>query len=218
MIAYKAHQGAVWDIKFFTFSNFFASGSADSLAKMWTVSKFEPVRIFAHHEVDVVKVEFVPKYKSLVTASIDFTMVIWNIIKGQKMIVIESIKAPIRSLIVTKNCRYLLTGNEYGNLCIFDLNFKCINILNIKHSKDKAIWSIDFDQYFNFLAVGDESNIITIYNFKELCKEATINPSSVEREAPDKCIIHKVAASQHEESIVYGVRYTHKNIIVAVVN
>jgi WD40 repeat protein len=58
---------------------------------MWTISKFEPVRIFAHHEVDVIKVEFVPKYKSLVTASIDFTMVIWNIIKGQKMIVIETI-------------------------------------------------------------------------------------------------------------------------------
>lgn len=116
LFTYKAHQAAVWDIKFFAFSNFFASGSADSLAKMWTVSKFEPVRIFTYHDVDVVKVEFVPKYKSLVTASLDFTMVIWNIVKGQKMIVIESMKSPIRSLIVTKNCRYLLTGNEYGNL------------------------------------------------------------------------------------------------------
>ena len=70
---------------------------------MWTVSKLEPVRIFSHHIVDVIKVEFVPKYKSLVTASVDFTMVIWNIVKGQKMIVIESGKAPIRSLMVTKN-------------------------------------------------------------------------------------------------------------------
>ena len=214
---YRAHQAAVWDIKFFTYSNFFASGSADSLAKMWTVSKFEPVRIFAYHEVDVVKVEFVPKYKSLLTASIDFTMVIWNIVKGQKMIVIESIKAPIRSLIVTKNCRYLVTGNEYGNLCIFDLNFKCINILNIKHSNDKAIWSIDFDQYYKFLAVSDESNIITVYDFKELWKEATINPSSREREAPKHCIIHAVPASTNEDNIVYGLRYTHNNIIVGVI-
>ena len=173
MVVYQAHQSAVWDIKFFTFSNFFASGSADSLAKMWTISKFEPVRIFAFHTVDVVKVEFVPKYKSLVTASIDFTMVIWNIYKGQKMIVIGPEASPIRSLIVTKNCRYLLTGDEYGNLWVYDLNFKWIKILNIKHSKDKAIWSIDFDQYYNFLAVGDESNIITVYNFKEICKEAT---------------------------------------------
>ena len=135
---------------------------------MWTISKLEPVRIFCYHVVDVVKVEFVPKYKSLVTASVDFTMVIWNIIKGQKMIVIESGNSPIRSLIVTKSCRYLITGNENGNLCIFDLNFKCINILNIKHSDNKAIWSIDFDQFYNFLAIGDESNIITVYNFKEL--------------------------------------------------
>ena len=168
LILYKAHQFAVWDIKFFSFSNFFASGSADALAKMWTISKLEPVRIFCYHVVDVVKVEFVPKYKSLVTASVDFTMVIWNIIKGQKMIVIESGNSPIRSLIVTKSCRYLITGNENGNLCIFDLNFKCINILNIKHSDNKAIWSIDFDQFYNFLAIGDESNIITVYNFKEL--------------------------------------------------
>ena len=176
---YNAHQAAVWDIKFFTYSSFFASGSADGLAKMWTISKGEPVRIFAYHEVDVVKVEFVPKYKSLVTASLDFTMVIWNIIKGQRMIVIESIESPIRSLVVTKSCRYLITGNEYGNLCVFDLNFKCINILNIKHSDGKAIWSIDFDQYYHFLAVGDEDSI-TVYNFKELCKVATINPTGKE--------------------------------------
>ena len=51
---------------------------------------------------------------------------------------------------------------------MFDLNFKCIKILNIKHSDHKAIWSIDFDQFYNFLAVGDESNIITVYNFREL--------------------------------------------------
>jgi WD40 repeat protein len=214
---YKAHQAAVWDIKFFTFSNFFASGSADSLAKMWTVSKFEPVRIFAYHEVDVVKVEFVPKYKSLLTASIDFTMVIWNIVKGQKMIVIDSIKAPIRSLIVTKNWRYLVTGNEYGNLCIYDLNFKWINILNIKHSSERAIWNIDFDQYYKFLAVSDESNIITVYDFKELWKEATINPSSVERESPRHWIIHKIVASTSDENIVYGLRYTNCGIIVGVI-
>lgn len=217
MVVYQAHQAAVWDIKFFTFSNFFASGSADSLAKMWTISKFEPVRIFAHHSVDVVKVEFVPKYKSLVTASTDFTMVIWNIYKGVKMIAIGPESSPIRSLIVTKNWRYLLTGDEYGNLWVYDLNFKCIKILNIKHSKDKAIWSIDFDQYYNFLAVGDESNIITVYNFKEIWKEATINPSEVERDAPEKWIIHKVPVSKSEDSIVYGLRYTHNNIIVAVI-
>jgi len=69
---------------------------------MWTISKFEPVRIFAYHEADVIKVEFVSKYKSLVTASVDYKMVIWNIIKGERMIVIKSIQAPIRSLVVTK--------------------------------------------------------------------------------------------------------------------
>lgn len=217
LLVYKAHQFAVWDIKFFTFSNFFASGSADSLAKMWTVSKLEPVRIFAYHLVDVVKVEFVPKYKSLVTASVDFTMVIWNIIKGQKMLAIEPWTSPIRSLIVTKNWRYLITGNEYGNLYVFDLNFKCINILNIKHSKDKAIWSIDFDQFYNFLAVGDESNLITVYNFKELWKEATINPSNVERDPPDGWIIHKITVSEHADNKVFGIRYTQNNIIVSVI-
>lgn len=100
---YKAHEGPIWDLKFFTFTSFFASASADCLAKMWTISKFEPVRIFTYHEADVVKVEFVSKYKSLVTASIDYKMVIWNIIKGERMIIINSIQSPIRSLVITKN-------------------------------------------------------------------------------------------------------------------
>jgi WD40 repeat protein len=144
----------------------------------------------------------------------------------------NTIAAPIRSLVVTKNWRYLITGDEYGNLCIFDLNFKCINILNIKHSENKAIWSIDFDQYYDFLAVGDETGAITVYNFKELCKVATIHPSGTQRPANDycknkldvclslikeNCVIHKLKAGPSGDDIAYGLKFTNNNIIVGVI-
>jgi len=96
------------------------------------------------------------------------------------------------------------------------LNFKCIKILNLKHSENKAIWNISFDQYFNFLAVGDEDTI-TIYNFKELRKIAIIHPDSKERYPPENCIIHRLSAGKKNNNKIYGIKFTKANIVVAVV-
>lgn len=112
------------------------------------------------------------------------------------------------------------------------MNFKCINILNIKHSERKAIWSIDFDQNYDFLAVGDETGVITVYNFKELCKVATIHPSGPQKPSGDNyqnrsdvslalikenCIVHKIYAGPSEDDVAFGLRFTDNNIIVGVI-
>lgn len=46
---------------------------------------------------------------------------------------------------------------------------------------------------------------------------AIINPSRVERNPPENCIIHKISTGKERNNRIYGIKLTKANIIVAVI-
>lgn len=53
LVSYQGHNYPVWDVKFSKHGHYFASGSADKTARLWSTDHYQPLRIFAGHLSDV---------------------------------------------------------------------------------------------------------------------------------------------------------------------
>ena len=53
VVAYKGHNYPVWSCEFSPFSFYFATGSGDRTARLWSCDHIYPLRVFAGHLSDV---------------------------------------------------------------------------------------------------------------------------------------------------------------------
>jgi transcription initiation factor TFIID subunit 5 len=53
VVAYKGHNGAVWDLDVGPSGHYFVSGSADRTVRLWTTQGMQPLRMFVGHLSDV---------------------------------------------------------------------------------------------------------------------------------------------------------------------
>lgn len=75
-----------------------------------------------------------------------------------------SIVGTVRSLKFSKSGNHLFSGNEYGEIIVFDI-VKGQPIEVFKTMQTRAIWSMDISWDDQILAVGTEEGTIELYNF-----------------------------------------------------
>ena len=66
----------------------------------------------------------------------------WSFQTGECVRIMLTVAGTIRSLKFSKSGNHLISGNEYGELVIFDIN-KAMPLEIIQTCQSKAIWSID---------------------------------------------------------------------------
>lgn len=66
----------------------------------------------------------------------------WSFERGDCVRVMETVSGAIRSLKFSKSGSYLIAGNEFGQMVIFDVQ-RAVPLEIIQTCQSKAIWSID---------------------------------------------------------------------------
>lgn len=75
-----------------------------------------------------------------------------------------SVAGTVRSLKFSKSGNHLFSGNEYGEVVIFDIN-KGVPLDVIQTLQSKAVWTMDISWDDSILSVGTEEGTIELYNF-----------------------------------------------------
>lgn len=91
----------------------------------------------------------------------------------------------IRSLKFSKAGNHLLSGNDYGEIVVFDI-VKGLPIEIIQTCQQKAIWSMDISWDDQMLAVGTEEGTIELYNFQKISQQTGKIPASSEGLVPPR--------------------------------
>jgi len=100
----------------------------------------------------------------------------------------------IRSLRFSKGGNHLLSGNDYGEIVVFDI-VKGLPIEIIQTCQTKAIWSMDISWDDQMLAVGTEEGTIELYNFHKISQQTGKVPSVSEGMAPPRGTIYQKGSS-----------------------
>ena len=53
LVAYRGHQNPVWDVQWSPLGVYFATGSRDKTARLWSADRVSALRIYAGHLSDV---------------------------------------------------------------------------------------------------------------------------------------------------------------------
>jgi len=53
LVAYRGHQGPVWNVEWSPLGTYFATASADRTARLWSTERITPLRMYAGHLSDV---------------------------------------------------------------------------------------------------------------------------------------------------------------------
>lgn len=53
VVAYRGHQGPVWDAQWSPMGVYFATGSRDRTARLWSTDRVSALRVYAGHLSDV---------------------------------------------------------------------------------------------------------------------------------------------------------------------
>jgi transcription initiation factor TFIID subunit 5 len=84
-VLYRGHAYPVWDLDISPYSMYFASGSHDCTARLWSFDWTYPLRIYAGHLADVDCVKFHPNSNYLATGSTDKTVRLWSAQQGNSV-------------------------------------------------------------------------------------------------------------------------------------
>ena len=91
----------------------------------------------------------------------------WSCLTGECVRIMITLAGTVRSLKFSKSGNHLLSGNEYGEIVVFDIN-KGLPIEIINTCQTKAIWSMDISWDDQILSVGTEEGTIELYNFAKI--------------------------------------------------
>ena len=74
---------SVWSLDSSPLGVYFATGSSDTMAKLWSPEYLHPLRLFVGHTSDVNVVRFHPNCRYLATGSSDSTVKMWSVSDGK---------------------------------------------------------------------------------------------------------------------------------------
>lgn len=79
----------------------------------------------------------------------------------------ETVNGAIRSLKFSKSGSYLIAGNEFGQMVIFDVQ-RAVPLEIIQTCQSKAIWSIDVSWDDQLISIGTEDATIELYSLQKI--------------------------------------------------
>jgi len=138
-------------------NNLFASGSTDSLIKIWNQTNFKCVAVLSGH-TDYVQSFVVYQNEILISNSYDKTIIVWNISSFTKITVTKTSEMLVSVASFSDGC--YITGDKAGSLKLWDLNS-----LGISYVYTLALSEMTAFIFFqnNYLVSGHSDGFIQIW-------------------------------------------------------
>lgn len=126
---------SIWSLDSSPLGLYFATGSSDTLAKLWSPEYLHPLRLFVGHTSDVNVIRFHPNCKYLASGSADSTIKIWSVSDG-KCVRSLSLSSSSLSSGSTKSCSVTtLSFSPNGHLLVSSAIDGIIRLWDLRMSK-----------------------------------------------------------------------------------
>ena len=163
LVAYRGHEGPVWDVKWGPFGHYFVTGGHDRTARLWSQENIGGLRIFAGHDQDVDVVAFHPNNTYIFTGSCDKTVRMWQVTNGVAVRLFTGHTGNVTALCCSKNGKLLASGDDQGTIILWDLAPGKLLKRMRGHGKG-GIWSLDWSAESTVVISGGMDGTVRIWD------------------------------------------------------
>jgi len=166
LVVYRSHESPVWDVRFSPFGHYFVSCSADRTARLWSTSHISPLRLFVGHDSDVETVAWHPNSAYVFTAAgsgADRTVRMWDIQRGTAVRLFTGHLGAITSLAAAPNGRYVTSGDDRGEILLWDLATGRL-VKRMRGHGRGGIWSLDWSVESSVLVSGGADGTVRVWD------------------------------------------------------
>ena len=171
---YRSHSLPVWDVDCApsaALGPYWASASADRTARLWSLERIQPLRVFAGHLSDVDVVRFHPNGNYIGTASADRTVRLWDLPSGRAVRLLTGHERSPTALSISPDGRILASGDRQGSIKLWDLGEgRLLRTLGRPKVQQRgssllsSVYSLSFCQDGRLLAAGTADCIVSLWD------------------------------------------------------
>ncbi|KAG0436770.1 Transcription initiation factor TFIID subunit 5 [Dictyocoela muelleri] len=156
LATYKAHVFPVWCCTISYDDFYFAIGSADRLATVWSVISNSPERILLGALSDISAIKFHPNGNYIFTGSCDMKIRMHEIQEGKVLKIFIGHQETVTCLAISQCGKFLLSGSRDKNLILWDIN---TSKQLIKYNHETVVYDCSFCYYGNLIASCGENSV-----------------------------------------------------------
>lgn len=157
--------------------NVVLAGGEDGSIWMWSIPSGNCMQVFSGHTESVTCGDFSPDGKSIVSASTDGSLIIWNPQTGAATFKFNAVdsrfhQAPVTCLSLSHDNQMAITGAQDGSIRLLHLSQK--KIIGSFNSHSDSIEGLCFSSNLNFAISGSVDGKICIWDLKSLALRNSI--------------------------------------------
>ncbi|KAA8538709.1 hypothetical protein F0562_028310 [Nyssa sinensis] len=208
LVCYKGHNYPVWDVQFSPVGHYFASGSHDRTARIWSMDRIQPLRIMAGHLSDVDCVRWHANCNYIATGSSDKTVRLWDVQSGECVRIFIGHRSMILSLAMSPDGRYMASGDEDGSIMMWDLSSgRCVTPL-VGHTA--CVWTLAFSCEGSLLASGSADCTVKLWD-----ATASMKVPKMEENKTGNTRLRSLKTLPTKSSPVYTLQFSRRNLLFA---
>ncbi len=115
------HTSAVTSVAMDPLRRYVASGSRDSIVRVWSLDDQSLVYELVGHRGDVQTVAFSPDGRYLASSGLDFAVLLWNMETGEQVRQFSGHSAAVRSLVFSPDGATLVTASRDTQVIVWDV-------------------------------------------------------------------------------------------------
>ena len=161
------HSSHIYDIAFSPVDvPLVASTNVNNSIKLWNLKKLSEPQAVLNGHTDVVKsIAFSPNGEMLASAGLDGEVILWDVASAAK---ISSFKAPCLAIAISPDRHVLATAGHHLQLWDIRNPQKITKMSTLPHDESTTghtwIWTVDFSPDGKWLAYGDESGNLKVWD------------------------------------------------------
>jgi len=169
------------------------TGSRDKLIHLWDVATGKKMKTLRAHERAVTMVEFVTQHREIVSASLDGSLIFWDLYGGSKE-KIDVGRGPVIKGALSANGQFALLGLRNGELVLWDM--KSRTEVKMLTTAEGTIRNIAFSRDNSVAIVAVGNGDIMIWDVPHFGNVQTMHIDD----------LHTAGVSPDGESIITGLR------------
>ncbi|KAK0168324.1 hypothetical protein PV327_002141 [Microctonus hyperodae] len=161
---YSGHNYPIWCMDTSLFDLHIATGSHDRTAKLWSLDRKFPLRVFAGHFMDVNSIKFHPNARYLATGSADKSVRLWNKDDGKLLRSYIGPQSTVYALAFSPDGKYLAAAGDDHTIMIWDLATDAL--LNELKGHQATVMNLDWSHDGQCIASGSMDGIVKLWSAK----------------------------------------------------